>query len=78
LATSDAVLAEYPGAETVCFGDNPDLGTGGEKTITCSAWDGFAAGGEALPEVGRMGLLSTERPLVVGTFELVEDFGDGT
>ena len=78
MATSDAVLAQYPGAETFCFGDEPDLGAGGEKTMTCSAWDAFAAGGEALPEVGRVGLLSTERPLLVETFELVEDFGDGT
>lgn len=139
MITLNAALAKYPGAETFRFGDDSDLNAeilalvrAGKKTMTCSAWDAFAAGGEALPETGRVdialdwkgtpalalrtvkveklrfcdmdavrippqgefadladwrrgyesclrreGLFSAEVPLMVETFEVVEDFGEG-
>ncbi len=53
-------LARYPGAETFKFGDSAQLCAqllalvrSGAKTATCGALRDFAAGGDAMPQVGR-------------------------
>lgn len=59
--TLEAVLARYPGAQCFRFGDGSelcaellDLVRRGRKTATCGALRDFEAGGEALPEPGRI------------------------
>lgn len=61
MTTVEAVLGQYPGAETFTFGDNPDLCAdliarvrAGVKTATCGALRDFEIDGEALPIPGRV------------------------
>lgn len=59
--TLEEALARYPGAERFKFGDGPALCAAlialvreGKKTATCGALRDFEAGGEVLPEPGRI------------------------
>ena len=58
--TLGEALARHPGAQTFTFGDGPALSAAllaavrsGAKTATCGALRDVAAGGKAMPVVGR-------------------------
>ncbi len=59
----DDIEARYPEATRFTFGDSAALNAeilalvrAGRKTVSCDAWDAFAARGEPLPEPGRIDL----------------------
>ncbi len=60
----DAVLHEYPNAETFTFGDSKALSEQlinlvleGKKTATCGALRDFESGNEAMPVLGRQDIV---------------------
>ncbi|MGA9253173.1 MAG: ASCH domain-containing protein [Roseobacter sp.] len=61
MLTCEQAQARYPAAITFTFGDSAslnalilDLVRTGRKTVTCDAWDAYAARAEPLPEPGRV------------------------
>ena len=78
----DDACSRYPGAETFTFGDSAELSKrllqlvrSGKKTATCGALRDFAAGGEAMPSVGRrdIALEWDRRPaLVIETIDVFQ------
>lgn len=58
--TLEQALARYPSAISFTYGDSAELNArilelvrAGRKTVTCDAWEAFAARAEPLPEQGR-------------------------
>jgi len=59
--TVEDAQARYPGAVSFTYGDSAELNAEilalvreGRKTMTCDAWDAFAARGEVPPRPGRV------------------------
>ncbi|WP_300031332.1 ASCH domain-containing protein [uncultured Roseobacter sp.] len=60
MITVEAALKKYPGGVVFTHGDSAALNAeilalirAGRKTVTCDAWEAFAARGETLPAAGR-------------------------
>jgi uncharacterized protein YhfF len=77
-----ALQAEFPGAQTFCFGDSRALCDAllalvrsGRKTTTCGALRDFGPGGEPLPVVGRRDIAldwDVAPALVIETVEVTQ------